>query len=118
MSLCCTCCQPAARITFSRSRRATVSIDAGEYAATRADAKPSEWLAVQRSSSLVTLEDTRALRVGDIAMIKINENAQASGDATTNLKKETSRSASVDAICSGSMPGHEEGLPEHRPGAT
>ena len=85
----------------------------GEYAATRADAKPSNG-SLYSEAQPGYLEDTRALRVGDIAMIKINENAQASGGATTNLKKETSRSAGVDNLL-GLIPAMKKAYPNMDP---
>ncbi|MEO7037462.1 MAG: flagellar basal body L-ring protein FlgH [Polyangiaceae bacterium] len=85
----------------------------GEYAATRADAKPSAG-SLYSEAQPGYLEDTRALRVGDIAMIKINENAQASGDATTNLSKDTSRSASVDNLL-GLIPAMKKAYPNIDP---
>ena len=86
---------------------------AGEYAATRADAKPSNG-SLYSEAQPGYLEDTRALRVGDIAMIKINENAQASGGASTNLKKNTSRSASVDNLL-GLIPAMKKAYPNIDP---
>jgi flagellar L-ring protein precursor FlgH len=86
----------------------------GEYAATRADAKPSNG-SLYSEAQPGYLEDTRALRVGDITMVKINENAQASGGATTNLKKDTSRSASVDSLL-GLMPAMKKAYPNIDPG--
>ena len=85
----------------------------GEYAATRADAKPSSG-SLYSEAEPGYLEDTRALRVGDIAMVKINENAQASGDATTNLKKDTSRSAGVDSLL-GLVPAIKKAYPNIDP---
>src|SRR5436190_23130959 len=64
----------------------------GEYAALRADARPSQG-SIYSEAQPGYLEDTRALRVGDVVMVRINENAQAQGGATTNLKKDTNRSA-------------------------
>jgi len=87
--------------------------NAGEYAATRADAKPSNG-SLYSEAQPGYLEDTRALRVGDIAMIKINENAQASGGATTNLKKNTSRSAGVDNLL-GLIPAMKKAYPNIDP---
>jgi len=85
----------------------------GEYAATRADAKPSNG-SLYSEAQPGYLEDTRALRVGDITMVKINENAQASGGATTNLKKDTSRSAGVDSLL-GLMPAMKKAYPNIDP---
>ena len=85
----------------------------GEYAATRADAKPASG-SIYSEAQPGYLEDTRALRVGDIAMVKINENAQASGGATTNLKKDTSRSAGVDSML-GLVPAIKKAYPNIDP---
>jgi flagellar L-ring protein FlgH len=87
--------------------------DPGEYAATRADAKPSSG-SLYSEAQPGYLEDTRALRVGDIAMVRINEDAQASGGATTNLKKDTSRSAGVDSLL-GLMPAMKKAYPNIDP---
>jgi flagellar L-ring protein precursor FlgH len=63
----------------------------GEYAAKGPGAKGS-------SGSLFHdgiggyLEDTRAIRVGDVVAVKIDESADASGNATTKLDKESSSS--------------------------
>ena len=85
----------------------------GEYASMRADAKPSVG-SIYSEAQAGYLEDTRALRVGDIAMININENAQAEGGATTNLKKETSRSAGVDNLL-GLVPAIKKAYPNIDP---
>jgi flagellar L-ring protein precursor FlgH len=85
----------------------------GEYAATRADAKPTTG-SLYSEAQPGYLEDTRALRVGDIAMVKINENATAEGGATTNLKKDTSRSAGVDSLL-GLMPAMKKAYPNIDP---
>lgn len=85
----------------------------GEYAATRADAKPQTG-SIYSEAQPGYLEDTRALRTGDIVMIRVNENAEASGDASTNLKKDTSRSAGVDALL-GLVPAMQKAYPNIDP---
>ena len=85
----------------------------GEYAALRADAQPSQG-SIYSEAQPGYLEDTRALRVGDIAMVRINENAQAQGGATTNLKKNTSRSAGIDSLL-GLMPAMKKAYPNIDP---
>ena len=85
----------------------------GEYAALRADARPSQG-SIYSEAQPGYLEDTRALRVGDIAMVRINENAQAQGGATTNLKKDTNRSAGVDSLL-GLMPAMKKAYPNIDP---
>jgi flagellar L-ring protein FlgH len=87
--------------------------DPGEYAATRADARPSNG-SLYSEAQPGYLEDTRALRVGDVVMIRINENAQAQGGASTDLKKDTNRSASIDAFL-GLMPALKKAYPNIDP---
>lgn len=87
----------------------------GQYAATQADARPSSG-SIYSEAQPGYLEDTRALRVGDIALIKINEQANAQGGATTTLKKDTSRSASVTSLL-GLMPAMQKAYPNIDPKA-
>lgn len=44
------------------------------------------------------LEDTRAVRVGDLVVIRIDESANASGGATTNLKRDNEGSTGASAM--------------------
>lgn len=44
------------------------------------------------------LEDTRAVRVGDLVVIRIDESANASGNATTNLKRDDSGTTGASAM--------------------
>ena len=85
----------------------------GEYAALRADARPSRG-SIYSEAQPGYLEDTRALRVGDVVMVRINENAQAQGGAHTNLKKDTSRSAGIDSLL-GLMPALKKAYPNINP---
>jgi flagellar L-ring protein precursor FlgH len=85
----------------------------GEYAALRADARPSRG-SIYSEAQPGYLEDTRALRVGDVVMIRINENAQAQGGASTNLKKDTNRSAGIDSLL-GLMPALKKAYPSMDP---
>jgi len=85
----------------------------GEYAALRADARPSQG-SIYSEAQPGYLEDTRALRVGDVVMVRINENAQAQGGASTNLKKDTSRSAGIDSML-GLMPALKKAYPSIDP---
>jgi len=85
----------------------------GEYAALRADARPSKG-SIYSEAQPGYLEDTRALRIGDVVMVRINENAQAQGGATTNLKKETNRSAGIDSLL-GLMPALKKAYPNMDP---
>jgi flagellar L-ring protein precursor FlgH len=44
------------------------------------------------------LEDTRALRVGDVVVIRIDENADAQGGATTKLNRDASMSMGANGL--------------------
>lgn len=44
------------------------------------------------------LEDTRAVRVGDVVVIKLDEDADASGNSSTSLKRDSKMSLGVDAF--------------------
>jgi flagellar L-ring protein FlgH len=86
---------------------------AGEYAATRADSRPSKG-SIYSEAQPGYLEDTRALRTGDIVLIRINEHADAQGGATTNLKKDTKREAGVNALL-GLVPAMQKAYPNIDP---
>lgn len=85
----------------------------GEYAALRASARPSTG-SIYSEAQPGYLEDTRALRVGDVVTVRINESAQAQGGASTNLKKDSSRSAGVDSLM-GLVPAIKKAYPNIEP---
>jgi flagellar L-ring protein precursor FlgH len=86
---------------------------AGRYAQKEASAKPT-------SGSLFSdanpgfLEDTRAVRVGDFVVIQINENANAQGDSTTNLSRESTNNTSVNGLL-GIIPALQRAYPDMDP---
>lgn len=86
---------------------------AGEYAATQAQNKPATG-SIYSEAQTGYLEDTRALRTGDIVLVRINEKADAEGGATTNLSKETSRSAGVESLL-GLVPAMQRAYPDMDP---
>lgn len=88
---------------------------AGEYAATQEQNKPATG-SIYTEAQSGYLEDTRALRVGDIVLVRINEKADAEGGATTNLSKETNRSAGVDSLL-GLVPAIQKAYPNIDPKA-
>lgn len=87
-------CGPAHIAPFTPKHR---KFDPGPYAQTQKEYKPSPGSIYSEAQSGL-LEDTRALRVGDLVVIRINEQANAQGNATTDLSKETSRQAGVDGL--------------------
>jgi flagellar L-ring protein FlgH len=86
---------------------------AGEYAATQQQNKPATG-SIYTEAQSGYLEDTRALRVGDIVLVRINEKADAEGGATTNLSKETNRSAGIDSLL-GIVPAIQKAYPNIDP---
>lgn len=87
-------CGPAHIAPFTPRERKFVP---GEYAATQESKKPSRG-SIYSEAQPGFLEDTRALRVGDIVQIRINEHADAEGGATTDLSKGSSRDTRIDAM--------------------
>jgi len=83
---------------------------AGEYAQQASSSKPS-------SGSLFSearggwLEDTRAVRVGDVVVIQIDESANASGGATTNLKRDADGTTGASAML-GMVPALKRAYPD------
>jgi len=88
---------------------------AGEYAATQQQNKPATGSIYSEAQSGL-LEDTRALRVGDVVLVRINEKADAQGGATTNLSKDTHRSGGVDSLL-GIVPAIQKAYPNIDPKA-
>lgn len=103
-------CGPSHIAPFTPRER---KFNPGEYAATQKGAAPSRG-SLYSDSQPGFLEDTRALRVGDIVLIRINEHADAQGGATTNLKKSTSREARVDSLL-GLVPAVRKAYPDIDP---
>jgi flagellar L-ring protein precursor FlgH len=60
------------------------------------------------------LEDTRAGRVGDLVLIHIDESANASGGATTNMKRDSSGTAGANAML-GLVPALKRAYPNMDP---
>lgn len=60
------------------------------------------------------LEDTRAVRVGDFVVVKIDEAADAQGNATTKLSKDSSSSAGMSSML-GIVPALKKAYPTMDP---
>lgn len=86
---------------------------AGDYAVTQLQNKPATG-SIYSEAQTGYLEDTRALRVGDIVLVRINEKADAQGGATTNLSKENKRSMGVDSLL-GLVPAIQKAYPNIDP---
>jgi flagellar L-ring protein precursor FlgH len=103
-------CGPSHIAPFTPRQR---KYEATEYAATRAENRPSTG-SIYTEAQPGLLEDTRALRVGDVVQIRISEEADAQGGATTNLSKGTSREGGVDTLL-GLVPAMRSAYPDIDP---
>ena len=103
-------CGPAHIAPFTPTQR---KYEAGAYAATQKGSRPANG-SIYSEAQPGFLEDTRALRVGDIVMVRINEKADAQGGATTNLAKNSNREVGVDAML-GLVPAIQKAYPDIDP---
>jgi flagellar L-ring protein precursor FlgH len=87
-------CGPAHIAPFTPRNR---EYKPGKYAISEAKGQPVNGSLFSEAAPGY-LQDTRAVRAGDIVTILIDEQADAKGDATTSLSKTTNRNASVTAL--------------------
>ena len=85
----------------------------GQYAVKQADAKPTQG-SLYSEATAGFLEDTRAVRVGDVVVVRIDEQANASGTANTKLNKSTNKDMGVQALL-GLMPALKKAHPDIDP---
>lgn len=85
--------------------------EVGDYEA--AEAKPSDG-SLYSDAVAGFLEDTRAVRIGDIVFVRIDEHADAQGGASTNLSRESDRETSVNALA-GLVPAIKKAYPSIDP---
>ena len=104
------CCGPQHIRPFTPRER---KFEPGEYAATQEGSAPSVG-SLYSEAQPGFLEDTRALRVGDIVLIRINEEADAQGGASTNLKKSHSRESGISSLL-GLVPAIKDNYPDIDP---
>ncbi len=102
-----TACGPAHIAPFKPKSRV---YETGSYAQTREDAAPAQG-SIYSEASAGYLEDTRAVRVGDIVLIRIEERADAKGGAKTALNHETSREDGISSML-GLLPALRDAHPE------
>jgi flagellar L-ring protein FlgH len=69
----------------------------GDYAAEQDLARPSRG-SIYTEGMAGYLEDTRAVRVGDIVMVRIDEQANAKGGANTDLSRKSNRTMGMNAL--------------------
>jgi flagellar L-ring protein precursor FlgH len=82
----------------------------GEYAQRAPTAKPSNGSLFSEASGGF-LEDTRAVRVGDVLAVKINESSDAQGAATTKLSRDSSGTTGANAMF-GLVPALKKAYPD------
>lgn len=85
----------------------------GQYAQQEAAAKPSNGSLFSEANG-GWLEDTRAVRVGDFVVIKIDEQSNAKGASTTNLKQDSSANSGASAML-GIVPALKKAYPDIDP---
>ncbi len=85
----------------------------GKYAVTQPDARPTSG-SVYSEATPGLLQDTRAVRVGDVVVVRIDEQADAEGGANTTLSKSSSRDSGVEALL-GLMPALKASHPDIDP---
>lgn len=71
--------------------------DSGQYEVMSERARPSTG-SIYTDGRAGYLEDTRAVRVGDVVLIRIDERANAKGGASTSLDRESSRELNLNAF--------------------
>jgi flagellar L-ring protein FlgH len=87
--------------------------EVGEYEATKKESQPATG-SIYSEAQAGYLEDTRALRTGDVVHIHIDEKADAEGNATTSLSKETSRDGKIESLL-GLVPAMKKAYPNIDP---
>jgi flagellar L-ring protein FlgH len=85
----------------------------GQYAQLEASAKPTNGSLFSEANG-GWLEDTRAVRVGDFVVIKIDEQSNAKGASTTNLKQDSSANSGANAML-GLVPALKKAYPDIDP---
>jgi len=103
-------CGPAHIRPFTPRNR---KYETGEYAATQKQAKPAQG-SIYSEAQAGYLEDTRALRIGDVVQIVINEQADASGNAKTDLSRSSKRQDQLDSLL-GLVPAIQKAYPNIDP---
>ena len=99
-------CGPAHVAPFTPRKR---TYEVGSYAQKDPGAKPAAGSLFSEGTGGY-LQDTRAVRVGDVVSIRLAESADATGNATTRLEKDSSASGGANAIL-GIMPALKAAYP-------
>ncbi len=89
------------------------SYEPGAYAQQAESARPSNGSLFSEANG-GWLEDTRAVRVGDFVVVKIDEQSNAKGASTTNLSQESSGTSGASALL-GIVPALKKAYPDIDP---
>jgi flagellar L-ring protein FlgH len=82
------------RNTISEPPKRDRAYEEGEYAASQERNRPAIG-SIYSEAKGGFFQDTRALRVGDVVMVRINEHADARGGASTDLSQRSDRESGV-----------------------
>lgn len=103
-------CGPTHIAAFAPKQR---KYEEGQYAVQDEQAKPVSG-SIYSEAVAGYLEDTRAVRAGDLVLIRINEDAAAEGGAQTDLTRQHKREAGLEGIM-GLVPAIHEANPKIDP---
>jgi flagellar L-ring protein FlgH len=87
-------CGPAHISPFTPRER---KYESGDYAVEQDQARPARG-SIYTQGMAGYLEDTRAVRVGDIVMVRIDEQANAKGGASTDLNRQSNRTMGMNSL--------------------
>jgi flagellar L-ring protein precursor FlgH len=103
-------CGPAHIRPFTPRNR---NYEQGDYATLQKDSHPAKG-SIYTDAQAGYLEDTRALRVGDVVQININEEANAQGGAETDLTRSSARDDQLNSLL-GLVPAIKKAYPNIDP---
>jgi flagellar L-ring protein precursor FlgH len=87
--------------------------ETGKYAQTDPKARPTTGSLFSEATGGY-LEDTRAVRVGDFVVVRVNESADAEGASTTTLRKDNTNQTGVNGAL-GILPALKKAYPDIDP---
>lgn len=91
------CLSGCYRNTIAEPKKREREYETGKYATDEEDSEPAVG-SLYSEARAGLLEDTRALRIGDIVTIRISEHADARGGASTKLSRGSSREAGIEQL--------------------
>lgn len=107
------CAASCTRPTLSTHETRQRNYTSGAYAQRDPNSQPSNG-SIFSDSIAGYLEDTRAVRVGDLVVVRIDERADARGGAITDLRRESNTNINVSSML-GLIPAIRTAIPELDP---